>query len=435
MSADASLSPIIDERTTLRQVPKYLWIVLISAFLGWLFDAMDLNILTLVLAPSVAHLTHTTNPKVLGHIGGIVAGIKLFAWGLGGVIFGVITDRFGRAKTMLVTIVVYAVFTGLSAISTNWIEFMLFQAIAGLGIGGEWSAGAALVTETWPEHLRARAMQIMQLAFSVGFFVAAVFNLVLGPISWRLVFAAGVLPIIVTLWVRRYVREPERWVQTRQKAATAVNDPHAQRTPLAVIFGKDLRRPTTVGALVALAMMIGCWGGLTWIPSWIGQLLGPNGKVHTSAYVSYAMMLMNGGAILGYLTLMWLTQAVGRRWAYFIFCTGGLVISLYLFMQVRSVGGILGVMPIYGYFCIGGFGTFAAYLPELFPTVVRATGQGFCWNIARLLTGFGPFAGGFLIGEFGSIPAASAVISLLFIIGLVAIWFGPETRGKQILDF
>lgn len=436
MSVETATTQPESAKMRLATVPWYLWIVLLSAFLGWLFDAMDLNLLTLVLSPSVSSLTHTTDQAVLGRIGGTVAGIKLFAWGLGGVIFGVVTDRIGRARTMWITIIIYAVFTGLSAISTNWIEFMIFQALAGVGIGGEWSAGAALVTETWPESLRAKAMQIMQMAFSFGFFVAAVINLILGPISWRLVFAAGILPVFATLLVRKYVREPERWVNARKLLeASDKGMARSSTASLKKIFGKDLRRVTIVGAVVSLAMMIGCWGGLTWIPSWIGQLLGPGQKIHASSYISYAMMLMNAGAVLGYLTLIWLTSAVGRRWAYFIFCAGGLLVSLYLFTQVNSVGGVLAVMPIYGYFCIGGFGTFAAYLPELFPTVVRATGQGFCWNIARLLTGFGPFIGGILIGTFGSITAAAAMISLLFIVGLVAIWFGPETQGRQIQDF
>src|SRR5258708_30646366 len=146
-------------------------------------------------------------------------------------------------------------------------------------------------------------------------------------------------------------------------------------------------------------------------------------------------MLLNGGAILGYITLMWLTEAAGRRWSYFIFCAGGLLSSFCLFATIHSYTSLCLFIPIYGYFAVGGFGTFAVYLPELFPTVVRATGQGFCWNIARFFTGFGPLAGGVLVISLGSFPAAIAAMALVFILGLVAIWFVPETKGVPLRDY
>jgi hypothetical protein len=140
------------------------------------------------------------------------------------------------------------------------------------------------------------------------------------------------------------------------------------------------------------------------------------------------------GATLGYLTLIWMLEALGRRMSYFIFSLGSLVVSLVLFMTVHQLDGVLWMMPVYGYFVIGAFGTFAAYLPELFPTRVRATGQGFCWNMARALTSIGPLAGSVIVARFGSFPAASAAISLLFIVGMVAIWLGPETKGIPLDD-
>jgi MFS family permease len=148
--------------------------------------------------------------------------------------------------------------------------------------------------------------------------------------------------------------------------------------------------------------------------------------------VSYAFILMMIGATLGYLTLIWMLDAFGRRMSYFIFSAGSLVVSLVLFMTVHDIGRVLWLMPVYGYFVIGAFGTFAAYLPELFPTRVRATGQGFCWNMARALTSIGPIAGNAVVAKFGSFPAASAAVSLLFIVGMVSIWFGPETKGVPL---
>lgn len=410
------------------EVPGYLWLVLIAAFLGWMFDAMDLNVLTLVLTPAIRDLTGASSVANIAHFGGITVAVKLFAWGLGGALFGIVTDRLGRVRTMIFTILIYAVFTGLSAVATSWPELLIFQAIAGIGIGGEWAAGAALVAETWPEHLRPRAIQIMQMAFSFGFFAAALDNLLLGPSGWRWVFAAGAIPALLTLLPRKFLREPERWLAVHVSSVRS-------RITIARIFEPDLRKITIAATLIGIAMMVGCWGGLTWIPSWTAQLLSPDQLAHPSTYVSYVLMLMNGGAILGYVTLMWLTEAVGRRWSYFIFCAGSLVSSFCLFAVIHSYIGLCIFMPIYGYFAIGGFGTFAVYLPELFPTIVRATGQGFCWNIARFFTGFGPLIGGVLVVSLGSFTAAIAVIALVFILGLVAIWFLPETRGVPLRDY
>jgi MFS family permease len=195
-----------------------------------------------------------------------------------------------------------------------------------------------------------------------------------------------------------------------------------------------LRRNTTVGFLVASAMMIGCWDGLTLLPSWIQQLVRASGAANGVQMTSYAFMIMMVGSVFGYGTLIWLTDAIGRRLSYFIFCAASLLASLYLFLYVDDLSTLLWFMLVYGYFVIGGFGTFASYLPELFPTRVRATGQGFCWNAARSITALGPLSAGVLIGAFGSFPAAAASTTVAYLVGLVAIWFGPETRGVPLAD-
>jgi MFS family permease len=410
------------------RIARYQWLALWSAFLGWLFDSMDLNLFTLVLFPSVAQLLQTTDPGQIAKIGGYIMAIKLFCWGIGGIVFGVVADRFGRARTMVITILIYGTFTGLSGLAQTWEQLAVLQAIAGLGIGGEWAAGAALIAETWPDKYRARAMQVMQMAFSFGFLLAALDNLILGPISWRWVLAAGALPGVIALGVRAFVPEPERWVRARQQASAA------SMATFAAIFAPDLRRRTIVGALVASAMMIGSWGGITILPSWIQQLVRMSGATNGVQMISYAFILMVIGGTAGYLTLIWLTDAIGRRPSYFVFCTGAMLSALYLFLVIKDLNSVLWFMPVYGYFTIGGFGTFAVYLPELYPTRVRATGQGFCWNAARCLTAIGPLVAGALIGTFGSFPAAAASTAAFFLVGLVAIWFGPETRGMPLSD-
>jgi MFS family permease len=408
---------------------KYQWLVLFSAFAGWMFDSMDLNLFTLVLFPSVAELTGLTNPAEIARIGGYIMAIKLFCWGIGGILFGVVADRFGRARTMVITILIYSVFTGLSGLAQNWWQLAALQAIAGFGIGGEWAAGAALIAETWPEKQRSRAMQIMQMAFAFGFFAAALDNLLLGPISWRWVLVAGALPAVASLLIRHFIPEPERWVAVRKsEAGTGAAETFAAN------FKPDLRRRTIVGSLVASSVMIGCWGGLTLLPSWIQQLVRTQGGTNGVETISYAFMIMMAGAVLGYLTLIWTTEAIGRRGSYFVFNVGALLSSLYLFWYIRDLSSLLWFMLVYGYFVIGGFGTFAVYLPELYPTRVRATGQGFCWNAARSVTAIGPLIAGWLVAEFGSFPAAAGAVAFAYLIGAVMIWFGPETRGVPLAD-
>src|SRR5271156_5694676 len=180
--------------------------------------------------------------------------------------------------------------------------------------------------------------------------------------------------------------------------------------------------------------MIGCWGGLTLLPSWIQQMVRFAGGTNGVQITSYAFMIMMVGAALGYATLIWTTEAWGRRWSYFVFNIASLVSSLYLFWFINDLNSLLCFMLVYGYFVIGGFGTFAVYLPELFPTRIRATGQGFCWNAARCATAIGPLIAGWLVAKVGSFPAAAAAVSFAYVVGAVAIWFGPETRGIPLED-
>jgi len=434
------------EPSRLRDASPYLWLVFAAALLGWTFDAMDLNILTLVLRPMVLDLSGSGDLAVVARIGGLIVALKLFAWGAGGIMFGVLTDKFGRARILMITVLTYAVFTGLSATATSVWQLIVFQMIAGLGIGGEWAAGAALVAETWPEKLRPKIMQIMQMGFAFGFFFAAVLNLTVGVHGWRWMFVAGLVPVIATIFIRRFIREPRRWESTRARVQEAAE--LARRSaktsgssrdltadaanPLRRLFRPDLRRSTVVGVLLGLAMMAGCWGGLTWIPSWIAQLSASPATISSS--VSYVFMLLNAGAILGYLSLMWLADVLGRRLTFVFFCSGALIMSMVLFLTASSISAIMWLMPLYGFFAIGGFGIFAIYLPELFPTAVRGTGQGLAWNFARLITGFGVLGSGFLVGTLGSYPRSSAAISLVYVVGLIAVWFGPETKGRPLQD-
>lgn len=429
---------VADPRATpagLRDIPFTVWLALASGFFGWMFDSMDINIFTMVLFPSMRELLGTTNIVTIAEAGGIIVALKLAAWGLGGIAFGVVADRIGRSRTLVVTILMYAVFTGMSGLATSWWQLAILQTIAGIGIGGEWATAGALIVETWPERYRARTMQVMQMAWAFGFFAAAIVNLFLGAISWRWVLAFGAMPAVLCIAIRWMVPEPQRWVKVRQEAQAAAARgarDNAWQT-FKSIFGPTMLRGTIVGVIISMAMMVGSFPGLALIPTWINQLVKSGGQ-NPVQQISYVFMLLNCGAIFGYLTLMWLADAAGRRWAYTVFAACGIGITWYTFRNSTTLTDLKMLIPVYGFFTVGGFGAPAAYLPELYPTRARGTGVGFCYNMSRLLTAPWPFVGGLLVGLLASVPAAVSMVELFLLVGIVAIWFGPETKDLPLQD-
>ena len=417
-----------------RTESSLVWLSFASACLAWMFDAMDLTLFTLVVFPSVSELIGSTDPGAVARTGGLIFAGKLLAWGIGGIAFGIMADRVGRAKTMVITVLIYSVFTGASGLAQTWWQLLVLQALAGAGIGGEWAAGAALIAETWPERTRQRALVTMQMCFAGGFFFAGLLNFVIGPTGWRWVFAAGAAPAVVALAIRQFVPEPTRWVAARRHDSFHPAPPRTVAQTFLAIFAPDIFHHTVVGVLIAAAMMVGAWGTTTLLPIWIHQLVGADDVEFAIKATGKGFMLANVGAVFGYLVVMWVNDALGRRWSYFLVVVGCFATSLFAFTQIATIQGLPWFMPLYGFFAIGGFATFAVYLPELFPTRIRATGQGFCWNMGRTLTAAGPLISGALVGAFGSVPTAATVVAASYLIGTIAIWFGPETRGLPLPD-
>jgi MFS family permease len=405
------------------EMMKYQKLAFWSAFLGYVFDCMDLNIFTLILVPSMRELLQTADRDLVQQAGSVVIAVKLICWGVGGVLFGIIADRFGRARTLVMTILIYAVFTGLSGLARSWEELIGLQGIAAFGIGGEWAVGAALVAEAVPDQKRDGAMGFIQSSFAIGFLMAAVVNWILGPYSWRWVLAFGSLPALWVLFLRRRVPESERWLSVRTQKQGSMRE----------IFEPRLQRSTIVGIIIAAAMMIGSWGGITLLPNWIRELLGKNGD--PAKITSLAFMLMMGAGIPGYAAVVWGGKIMGRRPLYFLCSLGGLLASLYMFLAIKNLDELLWFAPVYGFFVMGGFAIFGLYLPELFPTRVRATGQGICYNVSRAMTAIGPLAVAYFgLATFGSLPHAAATTAIAYVVGLIAIWFGPETWRKPLAD-
>ena len=247
-------------------VSRYQWLVLFVAWLGWVFDSMDATIYALVLHPALEDLLHVSqagaSTETIGWYGGIIFSVFLIGWAIGGVLFGILADRFGRTKTLIATILIYAVFTGMAALAEEWWHLAIYRFLTALGIGGEWAAGAAIVAETWPEDKRATAAGILQSAWAVGFFLAALLNLLFQGYGWRMLFLIGILPAFAALLVRAWVKEPERWQHTHAQECA----PGARRDMKLVELFRDYPRATWVGSGLAFVAVFGLWGVTSWTP-------------------------------------------------------------------------------------------------------------------------------------------------------------------------
>jgi MFS family permease len=417
-------------------VSRYQWLVLLVAWLGWVFDSMDAMIYALVLHPAL----HELLPSALGRpatdadigwYGGIIFSIFLLGWAVGGVAFGVVADRWGRTKTLIVTILIYAIFTGMAALSETWWHLALYRFVTALGIGGEWAAGAAIVAEVWPEEKRAKAAGILQSAWAAGFFVAAACYLLLRHYPWQALFLVGVIPAFVALLVRLWVKEPERWVKAH---ALEEQTGLAHQAKILQLFQGALLRPTWVGSSLAFVAVFGLWGATNWTPTLIRALPDMQGLPpdEIKTYVVYATMSLNAGALVGYLSFGPLADRFGRRATFAFMCTGSLVMVPLTFFMPRQYTHVLLLLPLLGFFNNGIFSGFPIYLPELYPTRLRTTGAGFCFNAGRVLASGAPFLTGFLVSALGSFGRAASAIALIYVLGLVVLPFAPETRGRPL---
>ena len=414
-------------------ITRYQWTVLLVAWFGFMFDLMDSTLYSLVMVPAVRNLLGgVASTQSIGWYGGLVTAIFLVGWASGGVFFGIFADRHGRRMALMITILMYAIFTGLSAISHSWWELGIYRFLTGLGIGGEWAAGAALVAETWPERSRTKAAAVLQLSGGVGYFLAAFINLMVGGYSWRWVFVVGAFPAVLLLLLRYFVRESERWLESKAAAGgTAKSGPS-----LAQVFTPELRRDTIVGSLLAVVATLGFWAVTSWVPAYVGDMLsrGPNrpDPATLSKTVSYASMIMTLGSIPGYIIIGWLADRIGRRGAFAIFYIGAAIAIPVTFLNPWPLSTLLWLLPFIALFTMGVFAGFPIYLPELFPTYLRGTGSGFCFNIGRTVAAVGPLMTGTIVRATGSFGRAITVLGLIYLLGPITLIFARETRGQKL---
>jgi len=405
---------------------------------GWALDGMDSFIYALVLVPSLRELLPRSGIAAtkgnIGYYGGLLFALFLFGWGLA-FLWGPIGDKFGRVRTLMLTIVWYSVFTFLSAAVTNIWQLAALRLLAGIGIGGEWAMGGTFVAEEWPEERRRAGAGYMHTGYYVGTFLAAILNYGIGTYfggyAWRVMFAVGGLPALLLAWVRHGVTEPVRW----KKKADILSSWRVWQ-PFAVLFSKTLRRRTILNSLYMLASICGLWAGTVYVPAAVMTLAEAAGKIGPQAaqLASRAAMLVSFATILGCLAMPWLAEKFGRRGAL------GFYFALMLAFIAVTFGKIfyLGAAALPWFFvCLfflgfGGanFAVYTLWLPEQYPTECRASAFAFSTSLARFAGAGITFLVGAGVQRHGSLGIPVALTSIAFAIGLLLVPFGLETRGE-----
>lgn len=471
-----------------QRLTKDQWLVLTAAFLGWMFDGVEIGLFPLVARPALQELLADMGDAAVGRWNGVIVACFLLGAALGGLVFGWLGDRLGRVRAMVLSILVYSLFTGAGAFAQQAWHLGVFRFVASLGMGGEWAVAVALVVECWPERHRPKLAGAIGAAANFGFLFIAIFAFFVPVISvagheappsgiaghvleaftspWRRLMLVGALPAILALFVSFLVPESERW---KEAAKTA------KRLPILEIFAPGLRSRTILAIVFSAIPLIGTWAAVSgWIPLWVeqmkqaelveAQLPGTNlltaekselkGKLEeakarlpggtwkeisaASAKAKAGVQIVIAiGAIIACFVAPVIGGIWGRRPVYFVLCLLSLISCAYLFrwlgpadrwlfwITALFVGGVTAAF----------YGWLPLYLPEIFPTRVRATGQGLSFNFGRILAAVGTLYMGQLVHWFGGDYAnAMANITLVYVLGMVLIWLAPETKGKPLPD-
>ncbi|MGI4813557.1 MAG: MFS transporter [Janthinobacterium lividum] len=393
------------------------WRSFSSAYVGWMLDIMDLMLFAMVIRYISVDLHFDKG------MAGMIASMTLLATAVGGFIFGFLADRIGRTRSMVLSILCYSVGTALCGFSQSVAQLLVFRFILGLGIGGEWSAGAALITETWPAEHRGKVMAWVQSAFAVGYALAAIIAaLVLPYFGWRWVFAVGLVPALFAFWVRRHTRESEIWLKQKHRLSL--------RETITTLCGTHLRS-TLVGLAFTAAAMCGYWGLFTWIPAYLSTPVSQGGPGFDLLHSTTWIVVMQAGAALGFICFGYIADRIGRRWAFIGFFVLS-AISVPIYVMIKSPLILLLFGPAVAFFGTGFYSGFAPTFAELFPTSVRATAQGFIYNAGRATSALAPAAVGLLSNGHSVGSALGATSGFFALAAVIVFFFLPETRGGEL---
>lgn len=391
---------------------------LLAASLGWALDAFDVMLYALVLAALIRDLSLSTT------VAGLLGSVTLVASGIGGVLFGFIADRAGRRPAMLASILVYSVFTAACGLAQDVWQLAVFRFLLGLGMGGEWTSGAAMVSETWPDRHRGKAVAVMQSSWAAGYALAALVAAFLLPIAgWRAVFFVGIVPALLTLWIRRGVAESHVWLAAQSRADTPV-------ATLRDVFSGRLATTTALLTILSSATIFAYWGLNLWVPAFLSLPPERGGLGFDATWTTVLVVTMQLGTFLGYVAFGYVADAIGRRRSFVAFILTAAVLTL-AYSVTHDRWLLLGLGPLVAFFGTGFFSGFGAVTAEIYPTSVRAVAQGFTFNIGRFASAAAPFMVGSLARDHGFGPAFALLAGALLIGAATWIWL-PETQGRGV---
>jgi MFS family permease len=354
---------------------------------------------------------------------GMVSSFTLIFSAGGGIAFGVLSDRIGRARTLMWSILIFSAASAGTASSWNLASLLFWRALIGIGLGAEWSTGAVLVAETWPPEHRAKAVGIMQSGWALGYMLAAGMTaLILPRWGWRALFLAGLLPALLAILIRRQVDEPAIW---RQGRATV------RENGLKEIFRGVLRRRTILASALATCVLFAYWGLFTWIPGFLSAPAAKGGAGLTIVQTSGFVVPMQLGAFAGYVAFGWLADKIGRRPTFGCYVLAAAILTP-VYGAARNAQTLLLLGPAIGFFGTGFFSLFGAMLSELYPTHVRGAGLGFVYNFGRGCSALAPWTVGYLADHYG-IGTSLGLNSAFFALGAVLVFKLPETKKAELI--
>jgi len=426
-----------------RGLTRYQWSVFLVVWAGWALDTTDFGLFSLVLRPALTELLGGSPSLAdIGRVGGILSMVGLLGWAFGGFLFGMIADYLGRVRTLAVSILTYSVFTALQGFAQSPLEFGIFRFLGGLGTGGEIIVGIPLVAEAFAHTYRARILGIMMTGGAFGsLFGGWIYGLV-GPYGWRWVFFVGIAPALLLAFIRRGMVEPEHFeaVRARRRAAKAdlakasADDREFLRFVPVQLFTRRNIYSTMIGLMFCLGTLLAIWTTNIWLPTIQTVMLEKDGIAGAAAipYVSRGIMLFGIGGIFGYASFGFIADKIGRRPTVIFYNIGTMALGFTIYLGLDHYDLYPYLLPIYGFFVLGVFSGHAVYLPELFPTHVRATAVSFCNGTGRIVTSTGPLVVGLLVGYFGGFATPAAIMTGFAALSVLAMLLGRETRNDPL---